>query len=138
MLMVAVANVFSLSFSLILALIAVSNVFNTLSNGLALRRREFAVLRSVGMGDRAFRMMILCECMGYGIKGLVPGVAVSLAVAWLIHAAVGMSVEGMAFIFPWGHLGVSLAVVAVVIAISVAFGLRRARATDIVAALRVE
>ncbi len=138
MLMVTVANVFSLLFSLILTLIAVSNVFNTLSNSLALRRREFAVLRSVGMGDRAFRRMILCECMGYGIKGLVPGVAISLLIAWLLYSAVGMSVEGMPFIFPWSHLGVSLVIVAVVIAISVVFGLRRARAADIVAALRVE
>lgn len=45
------AQVFLYCFTAICALIAVANVFNTISSGLALRTREFAVLRSVGLGQ---------------------------------------------------------------------------------------
>ena len=65
-----VVETFSLCFAGILTLIAVANVFNTLVNSLVLRRREFAVLKSVGMGNKAFNRMIAWECVRYGIRGL--------------------------------------------------------------------
>ena len=53
-----VVNVFCLLFAVILALIAMANVFNTVTNSLILRRREFAVMKSVGLSNRQFRAMV--------------------------------------------------------------------------------
>lgn len=51
-----VVNVFCLLFAVILALIAMANVFNTVTNSLILRRREFAVMKSVGLSNRQFQV----------------------------------------------------------------------------------
>ena len=82
--MMLIVDVFTMLFTGILTLIAIANVFNTLTNSLILRRREFAVMRSVGMGNAQFRKMIACECLGYGVRGLVPGLIISVGVSGLL------------------------------------------------------
>lgn len=79
-----VVNVFCLLFAVILALIAMANVFNTVTNSLILRRREFAVMKSVGLSNRQFRAMVAEECVAWCIRGLVPGVLLSLLVSFLL------------------------------------------------------
>ena len=133
-----VVETFSLSFAIILALIAVTNVFNTLVNGLVLRRREFAMLKSVGMDDRAFNRMIAWECVRYGVRGLVGGLAVSVLVSFLLYNALGESVSGLSFVLPWKSMGAAVLAVVLVTLASTAYGLHRARANNIVEALRMQ
>ena len=133
-----VVETFSLSFAIILALIAVTNVFNTLVNGLVLRRREFAMLKSVGMDDRAFNRMIAWECVRYGVRGLVGGLAVSVLVSFLLYNALGESVSGLSFALPWKSMGAAVLAVMLVTLASTAYGLHRARANNIVEALRMQ
>ena len=50
-----VIDVFTYVFVSMISLIAVANVINTISTNIKLRRRELAMLRSVGMSDRDFK-----------------------------------------------------------------------------------
>ena len=136
--LVSIVRLFSLLFSVILVLIAMANVFNTLTNSLALRRREFAVMQSIGMGKRAFRTMIASECVAYGAWGLIFGVVASLAVGWALTTALSSSIQNAAFTVPWGYLGLSLLMVVVAMVLSVAWGLHLCRSRNIVEALRME
>lgn len=68
-----VVNVFSLVFAAMITLIAAANVFNTVSTNIRLRRRELAMLRSVGMSDRGFHRMMNFECALYGMRTLMLG-----------------------------------------------------------------
>ncbi len=134
----SVVTIFSLLFTLILALIALANVFNTLTNGIILRQREFAVMKSIGMGGRAFNSMIACECVTYSLKGLVIGVIVALLVGFGLYQMMSISYYGLSFKVPWDYLGISLAMIVVVMVASVAYGLRRTRSDSIVDALRAD
>lgn len=136
--LVTIVNVFTLLFTVILMLIAMANVFNTVTNGLVLRRREFAVMKSIGMGDRAFRRMIACECIGYGTRGIIPGIVISLVVSYLLFMAIQASIEGIAFTLPWAHLGVALALTCAAMVASVAYGMHRCKADSVVEALRMD
>lgn len=51
---VTIVRVFAYGFIVLISLIAAANVFNTISTNISLRRREFAMLKSVGMTQRAF------------------------------------------------------------------------------------
>ncbi|MCL2757387.1 MAG: ABC transporter permease, partial [Coriobacteriia bacterium] len=86
--LILVINVFTYGFTILISLIAVANVFNTVSTSINLRRREFAMLRSVGMTDGAFNRMMNYECIFYGLKALLYGLPASLAVTYLIYRAV--------------------------------------------------
>lgn len=136
--LVSIVRLFSLLFSVILVLIAMANVFNTLTNSLALRRREFAVMQSIGMGRRTFRAMIAGECVGYGGWGLVFGVLASIVVGWALNNALSFTVENASFTIPWAYLGLSLVLVVGAMALSVAWGLHLCRSRNIVEALRME
>ena len=50
--LILIINVFSYGFIVLISLIAAANVFNTVSTNISLRRREFAMLKSVGMSNR--------------------------------------------------------------------------------------
>ncbi len=123
-------------FTVICGLIAVANVFNTLTNSLMLRRREFAVLKSVGMGDAAFRRMIAYECASYALRGFAIGVALAGVVAVLLSYAMELSFTTFELELPWAQTAIAAAVVLAVILVSVVYALHRSHAASVVEALR--
>lgn len=133
-----VVNVFCLLFTVILALIAMANVFNTVTNSLILRRREFAVMRSVGLSNGQFRRMIVDECATFGIVGFIPGLLISVAVSFMLWFMVSQSIEGLPFALPWGYLGIAVVMTVLIMGISVAYGMHRCKADNVVEALRAE
>lgn len=133
-----VVNVFCLLFAVILALIAMANVFNTVTNSLILRRREFAVMKSVGLSNRQFRAMVAEECVAWCIRGLVPGVLLSLLVSFLLWQVISGSMTGLPFTLPWNYVALAAAMTVVAVGVSVAYGMHRCRADNVVEALRAD
>ena len=123
-------------FVIITGAIAVANVFNTLSSSIILRRREFAVLQSAGMGPAAFRRMIAFECGSYAWRGLAIGLVLATGVAYLLWQSMQYSFYGMEFTLPWTWVAGAVAVVLGVLLLSVVYALRKSRADSIVEALR--
>ncbi len=114
--LILIVKVFAYGFIVLISLIAAANVFNTISTNISLRRREFAMLRSVGMSSKGFNKMMNFECVLYGTKALLLGLPVSAGVCWLIYRSI---VEGMdtRFYIPWSAVAISvLSVFAVVFA----------------------
>nr|WP_278320157.1 ABC transporter permease [Clostridium sporogenes] len=60
-------------------------MFNTISTNIKLRRRELAMLRSVGMSDRDFQKMMNFECALYGMRALLFGLPIAVISSWLIY-----------------------------------------------------
>ena len=133
-----VVNVFCLLFAVILALIAMANVFNTVTNSLILRRREFAVMKSVGLSNRQFRAMVAEECVAWCVRGLVPGVLLSLFVSFLLWQVISGSMTGLPFTLPWSYVALAAAMTGVAVGASVAYGMHRCRADNVVEALRAD
>ena len=125
-----------LLFSGITMLIALANVFNTLTNSIILRTREFAVLRSVGMGPGAFVRMIAYECASYAWRGLAGGLAMGLGVSWAMWQSMQFSFVGLQMAVPWPYIGAAALGVLAVLALSVLYALGRARRQNLVEALR--
>lgn len=68
--LITVINVFAYGFIILISLIAMANVFNTISTSISLRRREFVMLKSVGLTNKGFDRMMIYECLIYGFRGL--------------------------------------------------------------------
>lgn len=135
-LMADTVQLFIACFIAITAAIAVANVFNTLTSSIILRRREFATLKSMGMGDRAFWKMIALECASFAWRGLAIGLALGAGVTFLIYQAMRLSFEGLAFSIPLGWTTAAVCLVAGVLALSTRYALHRSRMGSIVAVLR--
>ena len=135
--MLLILNVFCYGFITLMALITTANVFNTISTNVQLRRREFAMLKSVGMTKRGFNKMINFECIFYGLKALMIGLPISLAVTLLIHMAMASGVD-MAFMVPWTSIVIAVAGVFLIVFITMLYAMSRVRRENIIDALKNE
>lgn len=133
-----VIDVFTYVFVIMISLIAVANVFNTISTNIRLRRRELAMLRSVGMSDRDFNKMMNFECVFYGMRALIFGLPIAGIISWLIYLGL-VSVEkidNFVFVFPWGSMAISLISVLFIVFVTMLYAIRRIQRENIIDALR--
>lgn len=135
--MVTVIMVFAYGFITLIALIAVANIFNTVSTGIILRRKEFAMLKSVGMTDKGVLNILSLESLMSGIKSLVIGLPISAAVCVLIHVAISRGFE-TAFIVPWASIIGAVAGVFAVTFISMLYAANRLKNENILDSIRDE
>ncbi len=135
--MVNIINIFSYGFITLISLIAAANVFNTISTNINLRRREFAMLKSIGMTPESFRRMMNFECLLYGFKGLLYGLPVSVLVTFMIYRSVGEGLE-MAFFIPWYSIAIAVGSVFLVVFTTMIYSMRRIRRENTIDALKNE
>ena len=112
--LITVINVISYGFIILISAIAALNVFNTISTNVLLRRREFAMLRSVGMTNRGFNKMMNFECVLYGTKSLVFGVPAAFGLTYLMFRSVNEGVE-TSFYLPWSAVAIAVGSVFLVV-----------------------
>ena len=131
-----VVNIFSYVFIAMISLIAIANVFNTISTNIKLRRRELAMLRSVGMTDREFDRMMIFECIFYGSRALLLGIPTAGILSWLIYRGMTKGGAEIAFHFPWGSLWISILGVFLIVVITMFYAIEKIKKENIIEALR--
>ena len=133
-----VVDMFTYVFVIMISLIAVANVFNTISTNIKLRRRELAMLRSVGMSDRGFNKLMNFECIFYGMRTLLFGIPLAAIISWLIYEVI-MNAEGMDnfnFEFPWGSMLIGMVTVFFIVFITMLYAISKIKKENIIDALR--
>lgn len=135
--MVLIVRVFAYGFVVLISLIAAANVFNTISTNISLRRREFAMLKSVGMTPKGFNKMANFECLLYGTKALMFGLPVSCGVTYLIYLAIMEGYE-TAFRLPWGAMGVAVLSVFLVVSLTMLYSMSKIKKDNPIDALKNE
>ena len=134
---VTIIRVFAYGFIVLISLIAAANVFNTISTNISLRRREFAMLKSVGMTQEGFRRMMNCECLLYGSKALLLGLPVSCGITYLIYRAVTTAYE-TSFHLPWAAIGIAVLSVFLVVFATMMYAMRKVKKDNPIDALKNE
>ena len=133
-----IIDVFTYVFVIMISLIAVANVFNTISTNIRLRRRELAMLRSVGMSDRDFKKMMNFECIFYGMRALLFGLPIAGIISWLIYEGLVTveRIDNFNFVFPWSSMAISIFSVFSVVFITMLYAINRIKSENIIDALR--
>jgi F0F1-type ATP synthase assembly protein I len=100
----------------LITLIGVTNIVNTLDTNIKLRRREIAMLKSVGLTPGGFRRMLRYESLFYGLTALLYGLPIGIALSFLIYKQFG-GVIYFAFTLPWWAIAATvLGILAIVFA----------------------
>ncbi len=66
-------------------IISVTGIMNTLSASMKLRRKEFAIMKSIGMSEKSFYKMIYYEGFFIGIFSLIVGISIFLSFLFLAN-----------------------------------------------------
>lgn len=135
--LVTIIQVFAYGFVALISLIAAANVFNTISTNISLRRRDFAMLKSVGMTRKGFHRMMNFECLLYGSKALLFGLPVSAGVAYLIYRAVEGGYETV-YRLPWGAVGIAALSVFLVVFATMMYSMSKLKEDNLIDTLKNE
>ncbi len=130
-------GVFIYGFITLISLICIANIFNTVSTSIALRRREFAMLRSVGMTPQSFNRMVRFESIFYGLKGLLWGLPISVFIAWVLYR-LQLSVLSSEFTLPWVNYGFGVLMILVIVFSTMMYATHRIKKENIIDALKSE
>ena len=134
---VTIIRVFAYGFIVLISLIAAANVFNTISTNISLRRREFAMLKSVGMTQKGFHRMMNYECLLYGSKALLLGLPVSCGITYLMYRSVNQAYE-TAFRLPWTAVGIAVMSVFLVVFATMMYSMSKVKKDNPIDALKNE
>ena len=78
-------GIFLYRFIAVISLIGITNIFNTITTNMELRKQEFAMLKSVGMTPSEFKRMIRLESTFMGVKSLLYGLPIGIGLSYLIY-----------------------------------------------------
>ncbi len=104
-------GIFLYGFIIVISLIGITNIFNTITTNMELRKQEFAMLKSVGMTTKEFNRMIRLESIFMGVKSLFFGIPIGIVLSYLIYH----------FLSEESGLPYKLPIVAIIIAVVVVF-----------------
>lgn len=136
--MIFVVKLLVYGFISLVSLIGVTSVFNTLYTSIHLRRREFAVLRSIGLTTGGFNRMLLFECFFFGMKSLLYSLPVSAILILVInHVMEGISDAGE-IMWPVSSIIGVIFIVFFIILITTMYATRKIKHENIMDAIREE
>ena len=108
-------GIFLYGFIIVISLIGITNIFNTITTNMELRKQEFAMLKSIGMTNSEFKRMIRLESTFMGVKSLLFGLPIGIGLSYLIYHFLTEQ-SGLPYKLP--VVGIIIAIVAVFILIS--------------------
>lgn len=132
-----VIQIFLYGFIVLISAIGVSNIFNTISTNINLRRREFANLKSIGMTDKQFKRMLDLECIFYGTKALLYGLPIGILICYLMNKGFANAIEFI-FALPLKEILIAIVVVYVIVFVTMIYSSRKVKKENIIDVLRDE
>ncbi|MFO1442110.1 ABC transporter permease [Bacillus sp. Bva_UNVM-123] len=130
-------SVFTYGFIVLISLISIANIFNTISTSISLRKREFAMLRSVGMTPKGFNKMINYESAFYGIKALLYGLPISIVTMYFIYFSLRNSFE-YGFALPWLSILYVIAAIFIIVSLAMLYSIKKIKKENIIDGLKQE
>lgn len=127
-------SIFLYGFITIITLIGVTNVFNTINTNIQLRRKEFAMLKSVGLTPRGFNRILNYESMFYGLKALLYGLPVGIGLSFLMYYIFG-GVGAFEFILPWKAIIICIVAVFFIVYMTMLYAGSKIKKENIIDAL---
>jgi ABC-type antimicrobial peptide transport system permease subunit len=87
--------------ALIIGSIGIMNFINVMSVGVMARKREFAILESIGMSKKQLRQMLIYEGLGYGLITLVLAALLGNAIAYGNYLLLSNQWVFLTFTYPY-------------------------------------
>lgn len=132
---VRIVKLFVYGFIVLISLIAATNVFSTITTNVLLRKREFAVLRSVGLAPRGFSEMMLFESLLFGTRSLMYALPVSAGLGLLVSMGAKQTIE-ISRTIPWLEMGTASIGVLLLVIITMFYSMAKIKKLNTIDAVR--
>ena len=130
-------GIFLYGFIIVISLIGITNIFNTITTNMELRRQEFAMLKSVGMTKKEFNKMIRLESLFIGIKSLIIGITLGTILSYTIHYFLAED-SGMPYNLPLLGILISILIVFILIFVIMKYSINKINKQNTIETIRNE
>lgn len=126
--------------SILIFLFGVINLINTTLSNQLFRRREYSVLRSIGLTEKQLYKVIICEGMCYSILSICVTLLIGTPIALLIcrQMSIGSYGKVVEYSFPFFYMGIYVLVLLLIQAILSIYQIRQQKKKSIIDQLRME
>lgn len=131
-----IMKVFFYGFIVLITLIIMANIINTVSTGIMLRKKEFAMLKSVGMTQKGFNKMIALESALYGIKSTLVGIPLAVVLSYWMYTTANSDTLKFTINLPVYIL--AILVLFLLLAITMVYSVRKLKDDSIIETLKAE
>lgn len=132
---VLVISIFLYGFIGVITLIGITNIFNTITTNMNLRKKEFAMLKSIGMTKKEFNRMIRLESIFYGLKSLIIGIPIGTILSYGMYTVFRNNME-MEYVLPYKSIVMSIVFVAVIIGIIMKYSMSKINKQNVIETIR--
>lgn len=119
----------------LIALTAVTNIINTINTNREMQKREFAILRSIGLSIKKYRKMTLIENLLLGMKSCLWGLPISLGLVLFLKQLFLQSEKGT-FRFPTIYFGISIVAILLIMILITIYNVRKIEKENIIETIR--
>lgn len=130
-----IISIFLYGFITVITLIGVTNIFNTITTNMALRSKEFAMLKSIGMTNAEFNKMIRLESILYGTKSLIIGIPIGLILSYIIYKTI-VTAHEMTYSFPFVPIIIAIVFVFIIVTLTMRYSLNKINNQNIIETIR--
>ena len=131
-------SIFLYGFITVIALIGITNIFNTITTNMNLRRGEFAILKSIGMTSYEFNRLVNLETVFYSLKSLLIGIPLGIGLSYLIYFAFTQGNKELQYDFPLGGILISILAVFILVYIIMNYSIKKVKNQNIIEDIRNE
>lgn len=135
--LILLIGIFLYGFITVITLISVTNIFNTITTSMELRKPEFAMLKSVGMTTKEFNRMIRLESIFVCIKSLIFGIPIGLAISYVIYLLLSQN-EDLKFEIPFNGIIISSIFVLLLISLLMKYSISKINKQNMIETIRNE
>ncbi|MDK2585585.1 FtsX-like permease family protein [Romboutsia sedimentorum] len=130
-------KIFVYGFVLVISLVSVTNIINTISTNINLRKREFAIIKSIGVTPGGFNRMIYLESLLYGALALIYGVPIGLVIDVVVNKVLGDVIQ-LGIILPWNAVLISVVGIFVITFVASYIPMKKINKENIIENIRQE
>lgn len=130
-------GIFLYGFIIVISLIGITNIFNTITTNMELRKQEFAMLKSVGMTTKEFNRMIRLESIFMGVKALFFGIPIGVALSYVIYHFLSKE-SGIPYKPPVVAIIISIVVVFILISLIMKYSMNKINKQNTIETIRNE
>lgn len=98
-----VMQIFVYGFVTVISLVSMTNIINTISTNINLRKRELAIIKSIGVTPKGFNKMIYLESFLYGALALLYGIPIGVGLIYVMSKILGEVID-IGMILPYNAI----------------------------------
>jgi putative ABC transport system permease protein len=130
-------GIFLYGFIIVITLIGITNIFNTITTNMELRKPEFAMLKSIGMTTKEFNRMVRLETVFMGVKSLLFSIPIGIGLSYIIYRSLGVN-QSIEFTIPINAIVIAIIAVFLLITVIMKYSMSKINKQNTIETIRNE